>query len=407
MHIARRLSALSLIRPAMTRRRAALAALALAVLALPAAALAQVPGVTADTIKIGSFGPLTGPNYLFGKLVMNGVEIVYNEVNKQGGIHGRKLVLVREDDRCDPATAIAAVKKLIYQEQVFMINGGGCSNAAIAARPEIEQAKIPWVVFAAVADEVSMPTSPFIFSTALAASLESYAQLDFALSHGGKKVAIVSQRDAWGRSRYTPLLEAFKKKGMTPAADEEITGDANDATPQVLRLRQAGADAVIMLLYPKPAAVFVRDAAKLGFRPILIGQTALSDPLAFREQVGVAGALDKFYTVNQMRYTPDDSQMDKYRALMQQAFPGDRLSVYNLFGIGSAQVVVEVLKRAGRDLTREKVRDELAKLTGFETGVHPGPVTCTETDHQCHKTPAWIQLVGDKIQLVAVTPVKR
>jgi branched-chain amino acid transport system substrate-binding protein len=53
------------------------------------------------------------------------------------------------------------------------------------------------------------------------------------------------------------------------------------------------------------------------------------------------------------------------------------------------------------------VRDELAKLSGFETGVHPGPVTCTETDHQCHKTPAWIQLVGDKIQLVAVTPVKR
>jgi branched-chain amino acid transport system substrate-binding protein len=121
----------------------------------------------------------------------------------------------------------------------------------------------------------------------------------------------------------------------------------------------------------------------------------------------VPGALDRFFTVNQMRYTPDDSQMDKYRALMQQAFPGDRLSVYNLFGIGSAQVVVEVLKRAGRDLTREKVRDELAKLSGFETGVHPGPVTCTETDHQCHKTPAWIQLVGDKIQLVAVTPVKR
>ena len=394
MDIARRFSRLSL-----------LALVSVAAHSSPAPA--QVPGVTGDTIKIGTFGPLTGPNYLFGKLVMNGAEIVYNEANKAGGIHGRKLVLVREDDRCDPATAIAAVKKLIHQEQVFMINGGGCSNAAIAARPEIELGKLPWVVFAAVADEVTMPTSPYIFSTALAASLESYAQLDFALSHGGKKVAIVSQRDAWGRSRYNPLQEAFKKKGMTPVADEEMTADANDGTPQVLRLRQAGADAVIMLLYPKAAAVFVRDAQKVGFKPILIGQTALSDPLAFRDQVGVPGALDRFFTVNQMRYTPDDSQMDKYRVLMQQAFPGDRLSVYNLFGIGSAQVVVEVLKRAGRDLTRDKVRDELAKLSGFETGVHPGPVTCTETDHQCHKTPAWIQLVGDKIQLVAVTPVKR
>jgi len=99
MHIARRLSTLSLL-------MVLLAALS------PSASLAQVPGVTADTIKIGSFGPLTGPNYLFGKLVMNGVEVVYNEVNKAGGVNGRKLVLVREDDRCDPATAIAAVKKL-------------------------------------------------------------------------------------------------------------------------------------------------------------------------------------------------------------------------------------------------------------------------------------------------------
>jgi branched-chain amino acid transport system substrate-binding protein len=95
MDIARRFSRLSL-----------LALVSVAAHSSPAPA--QVPGVTGDTIKIGTFGPLTGPNYLFGKLVMNGAEIVYNEANKAGGIHGRKLVLVREDDRCDPATAIAA-----------------------------------------------------------------------------------------------------------------------------------------------------------------------------------------------------------------------------------------------------------------------------------------------------------
>jgi branched-chain amino acid transport system substrate-binding protein len=99
--------------------------------------------------------------------------------------------------------------------------------------------------------------------------------------------------------------------------------------------------------------------------------------------------------------------VERWRALIQQYFPGDRLSVYNLFGIGSAEVVVEILRRAGKDLTREKLREELAKLRDFQTSLHPGPVTCTETDHQCHKTPAWIQLVGDKIQFVAVTPVQR
>ena len=70
---------------------------------------AQVPGVTADTIRIGSFGALTGPGYLYGKLPMNGIEVVFDEVNAAGGINGRKLQLVREDDRCDPAAAIGAL----------------------------------------------------------------------------------------------------------------------------------------------------------------------------------------------------------------------------------------------------------------------------------------------------------
>src|SRR5882724_13182197 len=147
-------------------RTSRLAAILLSILAapwLPPAHAQSTAGVTADTITIGAFGALTGPGYLYGKIIMNGAETVYNEVNKAGGIHGRKIVLVREDDRCDAAAAIAAVKKLIFQEQVFMLHGGGCSNATIAARPEIEKGNLPFVVFASVADEVTVPTHPQIF----------------------------------------------------------------------------------------------------------------------------------------------------------------------------------------------------------------------------------------------------
>jgi branched-chain amino acid transport system substrate-binding protein len=387
---------------------ALLSILASTCLVAPPGARAQsTVGVTHDTIKIGTFGALTGPGYLYGKIIMNGAEVVYNEVNKAGGIHGRKIVLVREDDRCDPAAAIAAVKKLIFQEQAFMLHGGGCSNATIAARPEIEKGNLPFVVFASVADEVTVPTHPMIFSTALSASIESASQLEFALKQGAARIAVISQRDAWGRSRYTPLMEHFKRKGITPVADEELAGDANDATPQVLRLRQARPDAVLMVLYPKPAAVFLRDAHKVGFRPIAVGQTALGDLIAFREQVGIPGAIDKFFAISHVKYTVEDPEMERWRALVQQHFSGDRLSVYNIVGIASAQVVVEVLKRAGKDLTRERVQAELQKLKGFDTGVYPGVITCTPTDHQCHKTPAWIQLVGDRVKTIAVTPVER
>jgi branched-chain amino acid transport system substrate-binding protein len=375
-----------------------------AALALPSQA--QVPGVTKDTIKIGSFGPLTGPNYLFGKLVMNGVEVVLDEVNAAGGIHGRKLQLLREDDKCNPEAGIGAVKKLIHQDQVFMIHGGGCSNSAISARDEIEKAKVPWVVFAAVADSVSAPVAENIYTTALTASLESYAQLQYALDKGAKKIAVVSMRDAWGRQRIEPLQAAIKAKGVTLVADEELTPDANDATPQALKLKAAGADAVILVLYPKPAAVFLRDAWKLGFKPLLIGQTAIADPTAFEEQVAVPGATANFVTISMVKYVPDDPGVEKWRKLIEAKFPGDRLSTFNLFGIGSAKVVVEALKRAGPDLTREKFLQALGTIENFDAEMYGAPITCKTPDHRCHKAPAWLQKApGGPVKVLGVTKV--
>ena len=197
-------------------------------------------------------------------------------------------------------------------------------------------------------------------------------------------------RDAWGRARYTPLMEAFKAKSITPVGDEEMSPDANDATAQVLRLKAAGADTVLMVLFPKPGAIFVRDAQKLGFKPTILGQTGIADPAAFEEQVGVPGATANFRTISMVRYTPSDPPVEKWRKMVEAKFPGDRLSVFNLFGIGSAQVLVEALRRAGPDLTRDKLITELSNLKDFAVDVYGGPITCTPTDHRCNKSPAWL-----------------
>ncbi|SJZ30571.1 branched-chain amino acid transport system substrate-binding protein [Enhydrobacter aerosaccus] len=379
----------------------------LASVAIAQTSAAQVPGVTADTIRIGSFGALTGPGYLYGKLPMNGIEAVFDEVNAAGGVNGRKLQLVREDDRCDPAAAIGAVKKLISEDNVFALIGGGCSNATFAARDALDEAKIPLVVMASVHDGITTPVSPTIFSAALTSTIESEAQLLYAISQKAKRIAVISMRDAWGRARYTPLMEAFKKRGITPVADEEMAPDANDATAQVLRLKAANADAVLIVLYPKPAAIFMRDAQKLGYKPLAIGQTGIADPAAFEEQVGSPGATALFRTISMVRYTPEDPAMDKWRKAIETKFSGDRLSVFNLFGIGSAQVMVEALKRAGRDLTREKLVAALNHLTNFPTDVYGAGITCTETDHRCNKAPVWIaKEPGKPVRVLEVTKVE-
>jgi branched-chain amino acid transport system substrate-binding protein len=369
-------------------------------------AVAQQPGLTADTIKIGTFGALTGPGYLYGKLPMNGVDVVFDEVNKAGGINGRKLELIREDDRCDPTAAIGAVKKLVEQDKVFAIVGGGCSNATFAAKEALENSKAPTVIFASVHDGITIPPAANIFSTATTSTIESQAQLTYAIEHGAKKIAIISMRDSWGRARYTPLMEAFKAKGIKPVADEELSPDANDATAQVLRLKAAGADAVLMLLYPKPAAVFIRDSQKLGYKPLSLGQTGIADPAAFEEQVGVPGATANFRTISQVRYTPEDPKVDKWRKMVEAKFPGDRLSVYNLFGIGAAQVLVEALKRAGKDLTQEKVVNALADMKNFQTDVYAGTISCSKEDHRCNKNPAWMaKEPGGPVKVLGYTTV--
>ena len=139
-------------------------ALGLAVIALSAgifsgSALAdvQTQGISDNEIRIGAFGPFGGPVYLYGKLVMNGVEAVFDMVNESGGVHGRKLTLVREDDNCKPEGSIAAVKKLAYSEKVFAIVGGACSNATLASVPELVKSGIPMVINSAVADAISTP----------------------------------------------------------------------------------------------------------------------------------------------------------------------------------------------------------------------------------------------------------
>jgi branched-chain amino acid transport system substrate-binding protein len=214
-------------------------------------------------------------------------------------------------------------------------------------------------------------------------------------------------RDSWGRARYSPLMEDFKAKGIKPVADEEMSPDANDATAQVLRLKQTGADAVIMILYPKPAAVFARDAQKLGFKPLLIGQSGIGDPAAFEDQVGVPGATAKFRTISMVRHTPADPEMDKWRKLVEAKFPGDRLSVFNLFGIGSAQVLVEALKRAGPDLTRDKLISALASITDLKVDVYGGPISCSNEDHRCNKSPVWIAKdPGGPVKVLGVTHVQ-
>jgi branched-chain amino acid transport system substrate-binding protein len=359
---------------------------------------AETQGITDKEIRIGSFGPFAGPAYLYGKIAMNGAEAVFDRVNEAGGIHGRKLVLVREDDGCRAEGAIGAVKKLAYETKVFALIGGACSNSTLAARPEIEKSGLPFILNSATADAITVPVAKNIFTTQTTGSVESRAQLDYVLSKGAKRIAVVVMKDAWGVARYEPFMQYVAQKNVKLVENLELQGDAVDATPQALKLRAANADAIILILYPKPAAVLMRDALKMGYNPQWVGQTTISDLKAFDAQVGMPGAMNNFVTISSTRFDPSDPALKAWDERIKKLFPNDELSPFNFYGVGAAQVMVEALKNAGPKPTRSRLIAEIGKIKNFKSDAYFGPITCNSpSNHQCNQKPGWFAWKDGKL----------
>jgi branched-chain amino acid transport system substrate-binding protein len=362
---------------------------------------ADEPGVSKTELVIGALGVLTGPLYDNGKTIYDGVQTVYNEVNAAGGIYGRKIIYIREDDACRPDQAVPAAKKLIFDDKVFMIHGGGCSNASLAAMPEIVAAKIPWVITASTAVELTQPTNPLIFSTMLTGAMESQGELQRVIDLGAKKIAIIRQRDAWAQSRYQPLLDAFAAHGIKPVGNEEMAADATDATAVALKLQASGADAVVALLFPQAATMFMRDSYKIGFRPVVVGGSAIGDLEGMNKAIGIPGALDKFSALFPT-VSPDDPAVAEWKAAFHKYYPHDEFKVWHLFGIASAQFMVQALKDVGPNPTRESLAKAMSTLS-VSSPAYAGPITCKPHDHRCYRSMEWYAVASGVVKQVGAT----
>jgi len=361
----------------------------LAGLALSAGALAFMPGakaetgVTKDTIKIGVFGPLTGPVTIYGYPILNGPAAVYKRVNDQGGINGRKIELVYEDDGCDAAKTRAAVKKLIYSHEVFMINGGTCSAPVFAAREEFNDNKVPFMTVATVLDKISDPVSPYVFTTTQPASRDGEVMVKFALSKPGlKRVAIVRHTDDWADAHVQTILKSLKAANVEVAADVALERNASDATTQVLKIKEQNPDAVFFVTYPNESAVFLRDAKKYGLGGPFIGASSNLDIMAVAERAGGLEAVSNAYVSSYIAYPIGTPELEPEIANYKKYFPNDKVQALTFYGTSSAYAVIEALRKAGPDLTRDKFVAALESLKDADAGPAFCKITFSKTNHQ-------------------------
>jgi branched-chain amino acid transport system substrate-binding protein len=349
------------------------AGLAMMVMKPASADDASQTGLTDTTIKIGMFAPLTGPLSAWGYPVVHGAEAVYKEANKNGGIHGRKIVVVTEDAACDPTKAIAAAKKLIFDSKVFLLNGGVCSTATIPTIDDVVANKVPDMLLTANVDSMVSPDKKWVFRAFSPASLDGKVIANFIKTNPKiKRVAVIAHPDEWGQTKVDALIATLKGTPATVVANEAIGLQATDATAQVLKMKGANPDAIVLMVRPTQAAIVLRTAIRLGLRkPALLNGT-LSDLPDLLKKVGDRRALDDAYAVGVFKGPLDSPQMKPWVDMLHEHFPQDKVQISSFWGTAGAIAVVEALRRAGPDLTREKFVAALESINDLDAG----PMVC-------------------------------
>ena len=351
---------------------AALAGIALTISA-PAMAQDGRTGITDTTIKIGTYAPLTGPQSAWGYPVIRGAAAVYEEANKKGGIHGRKIVIVEEDDACDPAKAVAAVKKLIHQAKVFLINGGVCTTAAMPTLDDAISNQVPYMLLVANADSMVSPDKKWVFRAFSPTSLDGKVIADFIKTNPSiKRVAVVAHPDEWGRSKVDSMVAALKGSNAAVVSSETIEHQATDGTAQVLKMKSANPDVLVLITRPVESATVLRAALTHGLRKPVMLNGAVSDLQDLLKKVGVRQALDNTFAVGIFKGALDSAEMKPQVARLLDHFPKERVQTSSFWGTAGAIAIVEALRRAGPDLTREKF---VAALEGIKN-LDAGPLSC-------------------------------
>lgn len=328
-------------------------------------------GITEDTILIGQWSPQTGPAALWGS-VARGTAAYFEMINAQGGIHGRKLKLLIRDDSYQPPKTKAAVMELVEREGVFAFVGGVGTGTGMAVKGYLAEKKIPWVGPASGSSKWANPATRYLFSLYPTYTTEARALTRYLVKEAGKeKIAFFYQNDDYGKEGLEGAKAELAATGKSLVAEVSVEMTDQDLLSHVMKLKESGADAVILWLLPKHAAITLGTAAKMGFKPQWATSSSLSDaPLMH----GITKGLWEGVIFTAIMELPDSDHelIKKYREAFEKYGKAgndqEQFGVFFLAGFLFAEPLVEALKNAGKDVTREKLVEELEKLKGWNGG---------------------------------------
>ena len=351
------------------------------VLALSGMALAETRGVTDDTIKIGIVLVKTGPVAALGLPNGQGMEDYMSYINEQGGINGRKIEFLWEDDQFEAPKSVAAVKKMMTRDKVLTLMTTGGTNQTIANMANIERYKITNIPNA-LAVEFFEPYNPYIF--AMGATYEAQYQciVDYInddLGVAEPKIGVVYAKKEYGKVGLEAIKARAAKYNIPVVAELVMPTGAVDASSQVLALQKAGANIVITCDVLPPVISFLKTAEKYNYFPTVFGFNWATDDMI----VQACGEAAKNYIgVNFVGAWSDETDGIKLVRDMATKYKRE-IGLKSLYinGAGVSWLFAEAMKRAGKDLNPDTLKAAMETLTDYDTGGIFPPVNYTDKSH--------------------------
>ncbi len=235
-----------------------------------------------DTIKIGFVGPLTGDMANWGENTLAAVLIAVDEINQAGGILGKKIEIIPEDDICTGRNGADAVSKLINIDKVVAIAGGVCSGATLGEAPISEAAKIPQVSFCPTNPTISQ-AGDYIFRVVPSDIFQSRYAAKYLSEIGKKNIAVLSIKNDWGNGLNKAFISAFTKNYGSVIFNDSFDQDTKDMRAQLSKIKAKNPDAVYFIGYTDQTIAGLKQAHDLGIKTTFFGADPWDDAKIWNE----------------------------------------------------------------------------------------------------------------------------
>ena len=325
-------------------------------------------GVSPDKIVFGQAAALDGPASALGLGMKMGLEAAFAEINKAGGVKGRKLELKSVDDGYEPTKSIEAAKKLLEEDKVFALIGAVGTPTSAATHPIATAAGAPFIGAFTGVEFLREPHKPLVLNIRASYFQETESMVEHLTKDlGATKIAIMYQDDAFGQAGLAGVKKALDKRQMQLAGEGTFERNTVAVKAALLSIKKAEPQAVIMISPYKPAAEFIKLAKQIKLDATFVNISFVgSDALA--KELGAAGA---GVVITQVVPFPKDAAIPvvgRYQASLKASAPDAQPGFVSLEGYLVGRAIVAALEKVDGDLTRQAMIEAVQKAGTLDLG---------------------------------------